>query len=437
MWVKPGAGFSMHSRFIEIRRIPEIPQRSDMEETIGRGVASALAETEREVLRLLELFPAAILLCRGNCVSMANAKAAALFHLPPGQRLEGRLLAGLVERRDATLQGCILHRLDGTRCVVDLTESGEADTETILILQPQRADRAVLGSSPLAETIFKATDEAMLITDADQIILSVNPAFERVTGYSAAEAVGQTPKLLSSGRHDMSFYSEMWKTLLEGGHWHGEIWNRRKNGELYFQRITLSVLRDDGGDILNYVAVFSDITDSKREADRLHHLVSHDSLTRLPNRTLLQDRLEQALAQASRKSTPAALMFIDLDGFKQVNDRLGHLIGDRLLEAVADRLNGCVRESDTVARVGGDEFVILLPEVKSSGDARKLAAKLLSKLSAPFMFAEGTASIGASIGIALYPRDGESGEALLSAADEAMYQAKRKGGRRALCVSDL
>jgi len=287
-------------------------------------------------------------------------------------------------------------------------------------------------SERLASAIFKATDEAMLITDERQVILSVNPAFERVTGYSAAEAVGRTPRLLSSGRHDAHFYSEMWRVLLQDGHWHGEIWNRRKNGELYVQRITLSVLRDDAGHVVNYVAVLSDITSSKREVDRIRHLIYHDSLTRLPNRILLQDRTEQALVQATRGGGQAALLFLDLDGFKGINDWLGHLIGDRVLEIVAGRLCGCVRESDTVARLGGDEFVILLPSVKSVGDAETLAAKLLGVLSEPIMFGDDKAEIGVSFGIALSPRDGDSYEALLAAADEAMYRAKREGGDRAV-----
>lgn len=287
----------------------------------------------------------------------------------------------------------------------------------------------------LAAAIFAATDEAMLITDDRQVILSVNPAFERVTGYRAAEAVGHTPRMLSSGRHDTQFYSEMWGTLLHDGHWHGEIWNRRKSGELYVQRITLSVLRDEDRRITNYVAVFNDITTSKREADRIRHLANHDSLTRLPNRVLLQDRTEQALAQAARGGGQTALLFLDLDGFKEVNDKLGHLTGDRVLEAVAERLGRCVRESDTVARLGGDEFVVLLPVVKSVGDVQKLAEKLLMVLAEPLVFGDGEAKIGASIGVALYPRDGDDGETLLAAADEAMYQAKRQGGNRLVLAS--
>lgn len=402
-----------------------------MAENTGSGPAGALIEAEKEIFRLLDLFPAAVLICSKDRVSQANAKAAALFHLRDGERLEGRPLAGLVQRVGTARAACVLHRPDGTRGMADLAESADGN-ETIIVLLEHEKERRETYSSRLATAIFTATDEAMLITDADQIILSVNPAFERATGYSAAEAIGHTPRLLSSGRHDADFYSELWETLLENGHWHGEIWNRRKNGELYLQRITISVLHDDDGTIVNYVAVFSDITVSKREVDRLHDLANHDSLTHLPNRVLLRDRIDQALAHASRNGSRAALLFLDLDGFKLVNDKMGHLIGDRVLETVAERLSGCVRESDTVARLGGDEFVVLLPDIGAAADADKLADKLLAALAAPFVFEEGKANIGGSIGIALYPRHGDSAETLLAAADEAMYRAKREGGRRAV-----
>jgi len=403
-----------------------------MPEPAPNGLLGALTKNEREICRLLDLFPAPVLVCRDGLVTRANARAAECFAAGAGEALIGRPLTGLVQRTGSETgrAPCILHRLDGTRQTAEFCRSDDDPDETIVVLQerPQAGEANHLAR--LAMAIFDATDEAMLITDARQTILSVNPAFERVTGYSAAEAIGHTPKMLSSGRHDAPFYTDMWGTLLREGHWHGEIWNRRKNGELYVQRITLSVLRDEDGQVVNYVAVFGDITNSRREADRIRHLANHDSLTRLPNRVLLQDRIEQALAQASRGDGKAALLFLDLDGFKAINDRMGHLAGDRVLEAVAGRLCGCVRESDTVARIGGDEFVILLPQIRSICDAEKLGAKLLAVLSEPFVFPEGGAKVGVSIGIAAYPGDGDDGDALLAAADGAMYCAKRAGGNR-------
>jgi len=405
-----------------------------MAELESSGLLTVEAETEREICRLLNMFPAPVLVCRDGCVTRANSKAAECFAAAERRLLIGRPLSSLIERAAGTAPGgsvCILHRLDGTRRVVDLSESDDDPRELVLVLHDPPPVSEASRVARLSAAIFAATDEAMLITDDRQMILSVNPAFERVTGYRADEAIGRTPRMLSSGRHDTGFYTEMWETLSKDGHWHGQIWNRRKNGELYVQRITLSVLHDEGGRVINYVAVFNDITSSKREEDRLRHLINYDSLTRLPNRILLQDRTEQALAQAARSGSQAALLFLDLDGFKSVNDRLGHLAGDRVLEAVAERLSGCVRESDTVARLGGDEFVILLPIIKAAADAEKLASKLLAALSAPIIIGDRKAKVGVSIGIALYPRDGEEGETLLAASDDAMYRAKRLGGNRA------
>ena len=398
----------------------------------AKSLLSVVTESEREIHLLLDMFPTPVLICRDGRVSRANAKAAECFAAVESRVLEGRTLASLVQRTGSKTgqSTCILHRFDGTRGNAELAVSGDDAAESIVVLNERPPVAEATRFARLATAIFDTTDEAMLITDERQIILSVNPAFERVTGYSAAEALGQTPRLLSSGRHDQDFYTGMWETLLQDGHWHGEIWNRRKSGELYVQRITLSVLRDGDGRATNYVAIFSDITSSKREADRLRHLVHHDSLTRLPNRVLLLDRTEQALAQAARNGSQAALLFLDLDGFKGINDRLGHLAGDHVLEAVADRLSGCIRGSDTVARLGGDEFVILLPVVKSLRDVEKLAAKLLAALSEPVVLTDGQAKVGISVGVALYPRDGDDSDGLLVAADEAMYRAKRLGGNQ-------
>lgn len=399
------------------------------------GFVNALTRTEREINRLLDMFPAPVLMCRDGLVSQANEQALECFAAASSSALVGRAVEILIHPAGPAgadgRRSCLIHRLDGTHRAADLVQSGDPAQEAVLVVQDRKAAREDGYPARLAAAIFAATDEAMLITDEREIILSVNPAFERVTGYHAAETVGRTPRMLSSGHHDPAFYAEMWATLHRHGHWHGEIWNRRKSGELYAQRITLSILRDPEGRVINYVAVFNDITDSKREADRMRRLANHDSLTRLPNRVLLHDRLDQALSQAARDGASLAVLFLDLDGFKKVNDSQGHLMGDRVLEAVAERLCGCVRESDTIARLGGDEFVILLPDVKSGADAEKLAEKLLAVLSRPFVFAEGEAAVGASIGIATYPRDGEDGEALLAAADQAMYRAKRKGGRQA------
>lgn len=386
---------------------------------------------ESEIHELLDMFPAPVLISRDGLVARANDKAAACFAAATAQKLIGRPVASLIQRNGviSPRMPCVLHRLDGTHRAAELSQTGDDADNAIFLLHETSAGETGRFAH-LAEAVLTATDEAILITDDRQTILKVNPAFERVTGYRADEAIGHTPRLLSSGRHDKQFYTEMWTKLLQDGHWHGEIWNRRKSGEIYVQRITLSVLRDEKGHPTHYVAVFNDITSSKREADRFRHMANHDSLTLLPNRILLQDRTEQALAQAARGGGQAALLFLDLDGFKEINDQLGHLMGDHVLEAVAARLCRCVRESDTVARLGGDEFVILLPSVKSARDAEKLSDKLLKVLSEPMVFGEIETRVGVSVGIALYPRDGIKCETLLAAADAAMYRAKRLGGGR-------
>jgi len=328
---------------------------------------------------------------------------------------------------------CSLQRMDedsfeAELTVAAITHRGHPAAELFVrdITERKLAERQYR----LTAAVFETTDEAMMVTDADNRIVTVNPAFERVTGYSAAEVLGETPHILSSGRHSPPFYSEMWNQLLGSGHWHGEVWNRRKNGEVYVQRVTLSLIRDAEGKLINHVGVFSDVTDEKQEAERIRYRASYDALTGLPNRSLLHDRLQQALAKAVREQGMLAVLFLDLDGFKPVNDRLGHLAGDQLLMAVAERLHGCVRESDTVARLGGDEFVIVLPDVAAPEDAAIVAGKVVQSLQEPFELEKATAQIGTSIGIALFPENGTTSEDLIAAADRAMYLAKQAGKAR-------
>jgi diguanylate cyclase (GGDEF)-like protein len=219
----------------------------------------------------------------------------------------------------------------------------------------------------------------------------------------------------------------MHQTLDASGHWRGEIWNRRADGAIYVQRVTISAIHDSAGNTTNYVGVFSDITQEKEASEKLLHIASHDALTGLPNRALLHDRLEQALAKAQRDNGGLALLFIDLDGFIPINDTYGHLIGDLLLQGVSERLRQCVRESDTVARLGGDEFVILSLGTHDHKGAATIAQKVIDTLTTPFSLNGVEAKVGCSIGFSLYPRDGASSETLLSQADQAMYAAKNAG----------
>ena len=283
----------------------------------------------------------------------------------------------------------------------------------------------------IAATAFDA-QQAILVTDSRCSIQRVNRTFTDITGYSADEVNGRNPKILSSGRQDAKFYSAMWACIKQAGRWEGEVWNRRKNGEVYLEYLAISAVKDTDGLVTNYVATFSDITTSKAAEDEARHLAFYDPLTGLPNRKLLKDRLRQAFASSSRSGMGGALMIIDLDNFKTLNDTLGHEIGDMLLQQVARRLESCVREGDTVARLGGDEFVVMLEDL--SRDAMDAAAqtegvgeKLLAALNLPYLLEgheyHGTPSIGAVI----FSDHNQAAEELLKQADIAMYQAKQAG----------
>ena len=275
--------------------------------------------------------------------------------------------------------------------------------------------------------VFESTMEGIVITNPDAEIIAVNPAFTEITGYSEAEALGKNPRIRQSGRHDRSFYQAMWASLLETGSWHGEIWNRRKTGETYPEWLTINTVRDESGKIANYVAVFTDISQMKRSEAELSHLAHHDPLTELPNRLLLDARLEYAIQHAQREGTSLAVLFLDLDRFKTVNDSLGHPVGDQLLRSVAALLSASVRGEDTVARLGGDEFVIVLEGVGDASDASEMAKKILNALSQRYDLNGQDVFIGASIGISTYPADGRDGTTLLKNADAAMYLAKEEG----------
>jgi diguanylate cyclase (GGDEF)-like protein/PAS domain S-box-containing protein len=259
------------------------------------------------------------------------------------------------------------------------------------------------------------------------LIVEVNKAFETITGYSRADALGRNPNFLSSGRQDKEFYRRMWQTLHAEGFWQGEIWNRRKNNEIFPEWLSLSAIRDDGGEITHYVATFSDVTEAKANEARIQHMAHHDFLTGLPNRFLLTDRFKQVAAAAERNDTRFALLFIDLDRFKNVNDTLGHSIGDQLLRDVASRLGSIVRGTDTLSRQGGDEFLVLLGEVETPETAAIVARKLMQMLGEPFLLDGHPITVTPSIGIAVSPEDGTDLDSLLKHADLAMYDAKQQG----------
>ena len=278
-----------------------------------------------------------------------------------------------------------------------------------------------------AAKVFESTMEGIVITNPEGDIVAVNPAFTHITGYSEAEALGKNLRIRKSGHHDKSFYQTMWASILETGSWRGEIWNRRKTGETYPEWLTINTVKDEAGNTINYVAVFTDISQIKRSEGELSHLAHHDPLTELPNRLLLDARLEYAIQRAHRESSSLAVLFLDLDRFKTVNDSLGHPVGDQLLKSVAALLGACVRSEDTVARLGGDEFVILLEGVGDSGDIADIAEKILNALNKRYDLDGQAVYISASIGISIYPADGRDGTTLLKNADAAMYRSKEEG----------
>ncbi|AYC31313.1 bifunctional diguanylate cyclase/phosphodiesterase [Pseudomonas cavernae] len=282
-----------------------------------------------------------------------------------------------------------------------------------------------------AATVFESTAEGVLITDTQQRITAVNRAFSEITGYSEAEVLGQTPRLLASGQHDSAFYVAMWHQLAADGHWQGEIWNRRKSGEPYPEWLTISAVRNSSAEITHFVGVFADISTLKHAQARLDYQAHHDPLTGLPNRLLFENRLRTALQDAQADNRQGAVLFLDLDRFKHINDSLGHPVGDQLLKSIALRLRDQLRDIDTVARLGGDEFIILLPGLHQASDAEHVADKLLNCFGAPFPAGAHEFFISASIGISLFPQDGKDVATLVKNADAAMYRSKAKGRNRA------
>lgn len=275
--------------------------------------------------------------------------------------------------------------------------------------------------------IFENSGEGILITDANETIVAVNQAFVEITGYTADEVIGDTPRLLSSDRHDQAFFEAMWRSLKENGQWQGEIWDRHKNGSIFPKWTSISTVQNDDGEVTHYFSTFSDISERVAAEERIRQLAFYDTLTGLPNRATLYNLLEQALAVAGRNKAAGAIMFIDLDRFKFVNDTLGHGAGDELIRRVATRFKTCLRASDVIARLGGDEFVVALTDIARTEDAAVVAKKILGIFSSPFLLNGHEVSISASIGISAYPSDGMSVEDLIKNADVAMYRAKDQG----------
>lgn len=295
---------------------------------------------------------------------------------------------------------------------LDITERKEAELKLQLLAR-----------------LFEQSSEGVLITDADKKIVMVNQAFTKISGYSASEVLGQNPRILGSGRQDKNFYDHMWQAIARQGSWQGEIWNRRKDGNPYPEWLSISQIKDEQNQVSHYVALFSDISQYKEDEAQIKFLAHFDPLTQLPNRSLLQDRTEQAILHAERKGQPLAMLFMDLDRFKQINETLGHETGDKLLVQVAQRLRKLCRAEDTLCRLGGDEFVLVLPDADANGAAH-LAERMLPLILQPYYLAEQELTLSVSIGIAMYPEDGLQFHQLYKHADIAMYKAKESGRNR-------
>ena len=288
-------------------------------------------------------------------------------------------------------------------------------------------NRKAIEAACLTSRIIECAAEGIIVTDARNVIQSVNRAFEKSTGYSAEEAIGHTPALLKSGRHDAEFYREMWAALNRDGQWQGEVWNRNKNGETYPEWLSVSAVEDHRGKVTHYVGIFSDAHTQEFILERLRYLAYYDGLTGLPNRRLFLDRLGMSLSHARRDKQLLAVMFVDLDHFKEINDRLGHKTGDALLKAVSDRMRTCLRDGDTLARLGGDEFTVILPGLGHADAANLVARKFLESCTQPLHIDGHELLVTTSIGISIYPEDADEADDLLQRADKAMYQIKEAG----------
>ncbi len=453
---KSGEVFPMRLAVTEIRLntgyqfIGLVSDLSEEDATRKRAEASALAvaKSENFIRTITDALPVLIAYWDKNLrCQFANKAYLAWFGKPPasivGHTMQELLGKNLFALNEPYVRGALagepqrfertLTKADGgfgytlVHYIPDLAPHGKVPGFFVLvsdITSLKEADAELV----LAASVFQNTIEGIFVTDANGVILSVNPAFTSITGYSAEEAIGQSPRILKSDRHDQAFHAAVWRDIAIDGIWQGQVWNCRKNGEAFLEWLTITRIPAPEGQPVRYISVFNDITELWRKDERIRHMAFHDALTGLPNRALLMERVDYQIAFAERERHPLAVLFLDLDRFKYVNDTLGHDIGDELLKAVAESLLALVRQSDTVARLGGDEFVILLNNPSSEAEVGHIAGRIVAVINEPMKFREDkTAQVGTSIGIAMYPSDGNTSAQLMKNADTAMYAAKRAG----------
>ncbi|WP_052808215.1 two-component system response regulator [Methyloterricola oryzae] len=356
------------------------------------------------------------------------------------ERLRGRHLAAVMRigrGRPPRCQGRIIEmeglRQDGSEFPVELvlgswsTPTGHNLSAVVRDITERKQTESRLR---LAASVFANSYEGIMICDANNIIAAVNPAFSRITGYAPDEVIGHSPRMLASGRHDAGFYARMWTSLLYNDFWQDEIWNKRKEGQIYAELLAISVVRDNAGRVQHYIGVFSDISLIKEHEAELYRIANYDILTGVPNRRLLVERLGQAVNHARKSGKPFAICYLDLDGFKPINDQLGHDMGDRLLVGVAERIKTVLRSADTLARIGGDEFVLLFADLAESNESTRIIERIQAALSSPFQINGLPINITASLGVTLFPLDDADADTLLRHADQAMYRAKEAGKNR-------
>lgn len=421
-------------------RIDGVLMERTLRYAIERQRLRVLLKTTSKAVRESELRLRTIINKSPDGVVVINKKGLVRFVNPEAQKMFGEIEDGFPDifgdfllSPDRQKEIEIVREGAGNLTAEIRTVDTEWESEDVFIvtLRDITERKKAEAHIRLAAKVMESTLDGIFITDRDFHIHTVNSAFSDITEWGQDDLVGKNPMIMSAGDYDISVYEEMVRQLREIGLWEGEVWNRRhKSGEVYPAWLRVNSLKDERGDLTHYVGILTDITQRKLLEEHLKKMAHYDVLTGLPNRALFHDRLHQAVSEALRRQSRLAILFVDLDNFKPVNDTLGHDMGDLLLQQAAGRLRECVRESDTVARMGGDEFTIIIADVQESEDATIVAAKVLASLAAPFVLKDRECIIGASIGVAVYPDHGSDPEILIKHADAAMYIAKEQGRNR-------
>ncbi len=392
-----------------------------------------LLATEASLQKLVEQIVDGILIVDENAlIQHANVFAEAIFGCSKGALIGTPFQYPLVSNGKMQIE---IPKQEAKSSIVEMyvvPTEWKHEAVQMVILRDVTEQQHAQERLRLSAQVFETTAEGIFITDEHSNIISANQSFTDITGYAQNEVIGKNAFQFHSDHRDSEFFRQTWNSIVITGRWQGEVWNRRKDGEIYPEWVTISTVKDNQGELSNYIAIFTDISSRKQSEERLKYLANHDPLTDLPNRELFNDRLEQALMRARRNRAGensrwmVAVMLLDLDGFKAINDTLGHSKGDDLLQIVARRLQNCVRMSDSVARLGGDEFTVIIENLTDARNPSIVAEKILKSIANPVLLTDKEYSITASIGVSVYPLDGEDSISLLKNADIAMYRAKEK-----------